>query len=111
MATKTLNPNLVALLNKVDPPGRVLAHMVPTRILRITDVKDDGMTFRVEQLTMTSRPHDPKPRGDWHTLSTHGGQRAGEGLRSAKGHAEKAQEDLIAKLRTRLGIVPKQVTQ
>jgi len=104
--------NLIALLNQVDAPGRVIAHIAPTRIIRITDVKGDGMTFRVEQLAMTSKAHDPNPRGTGVTLSTHGGQVSGEGLAAAFKFAAGAQEKLVSKLRNRLGTnqSPKAIT-
>ena len=100
-----LNPNLIVLLNHTDGADRVMAHMVPTRILRITNVRNEDMTFRVEQLTLTSRPHAPEPRGTWRTLSTHGGQRPGEGLAPAFADAVNTQKKLVSQLQSRLGIL------
>jgi hypothetical protein len=98
-------PLLVVLLNKTDLPGsRIIAHCVPTRIIRIVDVKDDGMTFRVEQLVTTSPVHAPDPKGSWTTKSTHGGQRPAEALGEAFKAAHAAQKKLTHGLKRRLGI-------
>lgn len=90
------------LLNAVDGPGRIVAHMVPTRIIRVLDVKNDGRTFRVEQLVEHSGFGGPDPRGAWKTLSTHWNDIAGGALGVAFNAAFKEQHNLIAKLKRRI---------
>ena len=107
---RTLNPLLVALLNRTDLPGsRIIAHIVPTRILRVIDVHDDGMIFRVEQLVFHSHPRNPAPTGAWMTKTTHSGQRSGESLKVAFEHAHAAQQKLIKTLQKRAGAVTQRI--
>lgn len=94
------HPALLALLNKVDTPGaRALMYAVPVRIIRIVQMDEVGLTFRVEQLIEHGGFGGPQPRGEWKTLSTHGSQIAGQGLGPAITAMNKAQQDLIYKLR------------
>lgn len=96
------HPMLVPLLNKVTPPARVIAHAVPTRIIRIVQMDVDALTFRIEQLVEHGGFGTPEPKGEWMTLSTHIGQAAGESLGVAFNALAKAQTDLVAKLRRRM---------
>lgn len=92
-----VTPELIAALNKCDPPARALLHCVPTRIIRVVDVKNDGLTFHVEQFVQRGSVIGPL-NAAWQILSTHSGQRPGEALRVAVDAAHKAQKDLIAKV-------------
>lgn len=100
--SQKLHPALLALLNKCDSTARVIAHAVPTRILRVTQMDDAGMVFRVEQLVEHGGFGGPDPRGEWKTLSTHGGKVAGQALAIALDALWKAQKDLIYKLRKKM---------
>jgi hypothetical protein len=95
------------LLNKCDPPARAIMHMVPTRIIRIVDVKDDGVTFRVEQLVQTGSGG----QGTWRTLNSHTSPdgNPGESLEAAVIAARKAQSDLIYKIRKQNEQIAKQL--
>ncbi len=113
---KMPGPALVNLLNRASLRERVIAHMVPTRVLRIvglyaqTDFRvDDNSpeyvchTFRVEQLIEHSGMGGPDPRGEWKTLTTHhNDKQPGAALAAAFEAASKAQRDLIYKLRKRM---------
>jgi|SRR6185312_3599622 len=90
------------LLNKTEPGWRVYAHMIPTRIFRIS-VKDGDCTFRVEQMTRTNRDN-LNPKGDWRTLSTHGSETPGMMLAAAQKAASEAQKHFIKKMQTRMGV-------
>jgi hypothetical protein len=95
----SVHPALIALLNKVDIPGaRAVAYAVPVRIIRIVQMDDAGLTFRVEQLVEHGGFGGPNPRGAWTTLSTHGSQIAGQGLGPAMEALWQAQKDLVYKL-------------
>ena len=60
---------LIEVLNRVTPPSRVLAHCVPTRIIRVVDAYGDQRTYRVEQLIQHSM--DGFTASEWKPLSTH----------------------------------------
>lgn len=96
------NVPLEALLNKCDSTARVIAHAVPTRILRITQVDTEGLTFRVEQLVEHGGFGGAAPKGEWKTLSTHGSKVAGQSLGVAFEAMWKAQKDLIYKLKKQM---------
>ena len=98
----TPNAPLLALLNKCAPPARVIAHAVPTRILRVTQMDEAGMTFRVEQLVEHGGFGGPEPKGEWKTISTHGGKVSGQTLGIAFEALWKAQKDLVYKLRKQM---------
>jgi hypothetical protein len=117
-------PALVALLNKASARERVIAHMVPTRVIRIVglyaigdvSIADDicdtaGFaprveykcnTFRVEQLIEHGGFGTHTPRGEWRTLTTHHHDTPGAALGAAFDAAMKAQKDLIYKLRKKM---------
>lgn len=97
-----MHPMLVPLLNKCEPPARVVAFAVPTRILRILQTDEAGCTFRVEQLVEHGGFGGPEPKGDWKTLSTHGNQVPGQSLSVAFEALWKAQTNLIYKLKKRM---------
>ena len=96
------NAMMEALLNHVEGNGRIVAHMVPTRIIRIIDAANDGHTFRIEQLVEHGGFGSATPRGAWKTLSTHNNAVAGGALGVAFQAAFKAQHDLVAKLKKRI---------
>jgi hypothetical protein len=91
---------LADLLNKTDAGWIVFAHMVPTRIFRIT-AHESFKTFRVEQFTRTNKDNIT-PSGTWHTLSTHGSETPGAMLQAACTAALKAQNDFRAKMQKRV---------
>lgn len=93
---------IVDLLNKVDPPARVMFHCVPTRIIRVIAIDESFKSFRVEQLIMTGGNRSD-PKGTWRTLSTHGGPVAGEAYGIASKAAIVAQNELRKKLQARVG--------
>lgn len=95
-------PAMIALLNDCTPPSRVLAHMVPTRIIRIIAVDEECKTLRVEQLVEHSGFGTIAPKGAWATLSTHGSMQPGGSLKAAFEAASLAQRDLVAKLKRRI---------
>jgi hypothetical protein len=91
------------LLHATDVEGaRIIAFMVPTRIIRILQVDPAGLTFRVEQLVEHGGFGGPQPKGAWTTLSTHGGTVAGACLGVAFESAVKHQQQLIHKLRAKI---------
>lgn len=91
---------LADLLNKTDAGWIVFAHMVPTRIFRIT-AHESFQTFRVEQFTRTNKDN-LNPMGAWHTLSTHGSETPGAMLQTACTAALKAQNDFRVKMQKRV---------
>lgn len=93
---------MIALLNKVEPPARVLTHCVPTRVIRVVQIDDKGTTFRVEQLVEHGGFSTPSPRGAWKTMSIHTDPREGAAYNVALAAAWKAQVDLIALLKRRM---------
>lgn len=97
---RTMKQEVIDLLNKVDPPGRVMLHCVPTRVIRVLSTDDSFKTFRVEQFVVTAK--DP-PAGNWVTLSTHGSEARGQSYSIACEAAYKAQTELKSKLQARVG--------
>ncbi len=87
-----LTKPLIDLLNKIDEPWKIVLHVVPMRIIRVTT--PDFKTFRVEQLSLTNKDKS-NPRGEWRTLSSHSGTSEGESMMIAW----KAAVDAAAKLR------------
>lgn len=87
---------LIEVLNRVTPPSRVLAHCVPTRIIRVVDAYGDQRTYRVEQLIQHSM--DGFTASEWKPLSTHNNNtlRGAEKVAFQAAFAE--QQKLIAKI-------------
>lgn len=83
-------PAVLAAMEKHPEGSRVMSHCVPTRIIRILDVYDDGKTYRVEQFTPSATSI-----GEWKSLSTHTNKKAYGALMAAFEHAHKAQATLI----------------
>lgn len=96
---KMISPGMVALLNKSAPGFVVYAHMVPTRIIRVS-ADENFCTFRVEQLVRANKDN-MNPLGEWRTLSTHGSPNPGVMLETAMAAGFKAQRDLVNKLKQR----------
>ena len=94
MSTPT--PAMQALLDRNNVPGsRVVAFMVPTRIIRILQIDEAGHTFRVQQLA-------PNP-DRWIDLSTHTNAAVPwEAYGVAMDAAVKAQLELIRGLKARI---------
>ena len=105
------NQHPFPLLNKCEPPARVLAHAVPTRIIRLVQMDEAGLVFRVEQLIEHAGFSSANPKGEWKTLSTHGGKRPGEAMAPAFNAMLKAQQDLIYKLQKRMAVQMPRVIQ
>lgn len=101
MSVKPISPALTALLNKVDPPSRIMFHCVPLRVVRVVAVDEAFKSFRVEQLVMTGRDMND-PKGHWKTLSAHSSPIMGESYQPAAQAAVKAQNDLRYKLTKRV---------
>ena len=96
-------PQILAdLLNKTDAGWIVFAHMVPTRIFRIT-AHESFKTFRVEQFTRTNKDN-LNPKGAWHTLSTHGSETPGAMLQTACTASIKTQNDFLAKMQKKIEV-------
>lgn len=95
-----MNKALADLLNKADPGFVVFAHMMPTRIFRIS-ASENFCTFRVEQLTLTNSDR-LTPKGSWRTLSTHGSDAPGAKLAETFLVAQKAQNAFVAKMQKRM---------
>ena len=91
---------LADLLNKTDAGWIVFAHMVPTRIFRLT-AHESFKTFRVEQFTRSNKDNF-NPQGAWHTLSTHGSETPGAMLQAACSAAIKSQNDFLAKMQKKV---------
>lgn len=91
---------LADLLNKTDEGWIVFAHMVPTRVFRVA-AHESLKTFRVEQFTRTNKDNIT-PRGEWHTLSTHGSETPGMMLDTAFKAAVKAQDSFRAKMQKKI---------
>jgi|ERR1019366_1301279 hypothetical protein len=99
-----LTKPLIDLLNKVDPPMRIMLHTVPLRIIRVTATDESMTAFRVEQLSISNKDRN-NPRGDWHTLSTHAGTVTGGSFPAACKAAVQAQADLRHKLEGRMAAI------
>lgn len=105
---KVLAQPLIDLLNKADPGQKVVAFMVPLRIIRITATDETCGTFRVEQLNITGK--DPNnPRGAWATLSTHSNPVPWGAYKTAFDAAAKAQNDIRTKLQKKMAAQQKLV--
>jgi hypothetical protein len=90
--------DLIEVLNRVTPPARVLAHCVPTRIIRVIDVYDDQCTYHVEQLIQHTTA-DGFTAAEWKPLSSHTNKTPGGSLKIAFLAAFAAQKNLIIKVR------------
>lgn len=88
------NP-IVDVLNKVDPPHRVMLFCIPIRAIRVVGTDNEFKTFRVEQLV----------KEKWLTLSTHTATQSGGSYAVACQAAIKAQQALITKLQQRARVV------
>lgn len=80
--------NPIDVLNKVDPPHRIMLFCVPLRGIRVVGTDTEFKTFRVEQLV----------KDKWLTLSTHTATQSGGSYAVACQAALKAQQTLIMKL-------------
>jgi hypothetical protein len=89
---------LETILNRITvPESRIVAFMVPTRIIRVLQVDPAGSTFRVEQLVVVPGG------GEWRALSTHANAKdpwAAYGV--AMDAATKAQQDLVRVLKEKI---------
>lgn len=100
MTRAVVSKPLYDLLNKIDPPARVISYCIPTRIVRVTATDETFRAFHVEQLSITSK--DPNnPQGNWHTLSSHADAVEGASYPVAMKAAYEAQNDLKRKLEAR----------
>lgn len=100
MTRATISKPLYDLLNRIDPPGRVISYCIPTRIVRVTATDDSFRAFHVEQLVITTKDLN-NPQGNWHTLSSHADAVEGASYSAALLAAYKAQDDLKRKLEQR----------
>lgn len=90
----------IDLMNKVDPPQKIMMFTMPMRAIRIVAMDDEFKTFHVEQLVLTSKDvHNP--RGSWALLSTHGNPLPGRAWGVAVDAALKAAAKLKQKLEQR----------
>jgi hypothetical protein len=86
-------PAVLAMLNEVAPPSRVLSHCVPTRIIRVVDAYGDDRTYRVEQLVQQGGAG-----AYWRALSTHSNKEPCGAAKVAHQAAWVEQKKLIAKI-------------
>jgi hypothetical protein len=112
-----VTPAIEALLNKCEPGNRIIAFAVPTRIIRMVQVGEDALTFRIEQLVEHGGFGTPNPKGAWTTLSSHSSDKKipGESLGPAFGALIQAQKILVArltaKMKARNGVQPNAPTK
>lgn len=108
----TVSPGIEKLLNKCDAGNRIIAFAVPTRIIRMVQVGEDALTFRIEQLVEHGGFGTAEPRGEWKTLSSHSSDKniPGESLGPAFAALMNAQKVLVArltaKMKARSGVKP-----
>lgn len=96
------SPELSALLCKVEPGQQIIAHMVPTRIIRVIAIDSACCTFRVQQLVEIIGHTPLTPKGDWKDISTHGSAIPWESLEPAMHDGARHQAQLIKVLKARI---------